>query len=233
MKHSDRQITTEDNNGHSQKKKVAFIDIDGTLIRKMSSERLFCKYLVSKRVITLKDLYRYLKESFKRFLILKGLQFKKNKYYLTGKKIDDILESAKKFFNEKLSPHIPDKFLQEINNLKEKGYMIILLSGTLDPLVECFKNFCKADLGIGTQLVSDNGIITGEIDGTFAYRKGKAVIVKKLQEIYDIDMDRSYAYANQYADVKHMRLVGYPIAVNAGPMLRLYAKINKWYMTNF
>jgi phosphoserine phosphatase len=54
-----------------------------------------------------------------------------------------------------------------------------------------------------------------------------------LEKKYNIDLNSSYAYANHYADVKHMRLIGYPIAVNAGTRLHLYAKKNNWCITKF
>jgi HAD superfamily hydrolase (TIGR01490 family) len=223
----------KDENEDFQKKKVAFIDIDGTLIRKMSSERLFFKYLVYKRIVTPRDILRYLKVSLNRFINYEGLQLKKNKYYLKGKKVDVIFEIARGFFSEKISPHISKEALREINSLRDKGYTIILLSGTLSFLVDCFKNHCNADLGVGTKLVSDNGVFTGEISGIYAYGKGKADIVKRLEKKYNIDLNNSYAYANHYTDVKHMRLMGYPIAVNAGTRLHLYAKRNNWCTTKF
>jgi HAD superfamily hydrolase (TIGR01490 family) len=223
----------KDENEDFQKKKVAFIDIDGTLIRKMSSERLFFKYLVYKRIVTPRDILRYLKVSLNRFVNFEGLQLKKNKHYLKGKKVDVIFEIARGFFSEKISPHISKEALSEINSLRDKGYTIILLSGTLSFLVDCFKNHCNADLGVGTKLVSDNGVFTGEISGIYAYGKGKADIVKRLEKKYNIDLNNSYAYANHYTDVKHMRLMGYPIAVNAGTRLQLYAKRNNWCTAKF
>ena len=216
-----------------QRKRAAIFDIDGTLIKNMSSERLFFKYLVYKRIVTPRDILRYLKVSLNRFINLEGLQLKENKHYLKGKKVDAIFEIARNFFNEKISPHISKEALREINSLRDKGYTIILLSGTLSFLVDCFKNHCNADLGIGTKLVSDNGVFTGEISGIYAYDKGKVDIVKRLEKKYNIDLNNSYAYANQYTDVKHMRLMGYPIAVNASTRLHLYAKKNNWCITKF
>ena len=213
-------------------RKVAIFDIDGTLI-KVSSERQFFKYLIAEKIVTTKDILRVVKVSVYRILNLNNLQVRKNKHYLKGKKVDVIVKVAKTFFNEKLSPLISPKALEEIRCLKEKGYMIILLSGTLIPFVECFKDYCKADVGIGTHLESENGTLTGEMQGTYAYNNGKVDIVKKLAKEYNIDLSNSYSYANQYIDVKFMRLTGFPVAVNASPLLRLYARKNNWCMATF
>lgn len=213
-------------------RKVAIFDIDGTLIN-VSSERRFFKYLISEKIVTTKDILRVVKVSLYRILNLKNLQVRKNKHYLKGKEVGVIVEAAKTFFNERLSPLISTKALEEIKGLKEKGYMIILLSGTLIPFVECFKDYCNADMGIGTHLESEDGILTGEMNGTYAYNNGKADIVKKLAKEYNIDLNNSYSYANQYIDVKFMRLTGFPVAVNASPMLRLYARKNNLCMATF
>jgi phosphoserine phosphatase len=100
--------------------------------------------------------------------------------------------------------------------------------------VECFRKFCNADIGVGTSLAVDkHGFITGEIDGIHSYSSGKVKVVTRLAAEHNIDLSSSRAYANQYLDVKFMRLVGHPVAVNATPLLRLYAKLNRWKMMNF
>ncbi len=123
-------------------RKVAIFDIDGTLI-KVSSERQFFKYLIAEKIVTTKDILRVVKVSLYRILNLNNLQVRKNKHYLKGKKVDVIVKAAKTFFNERLSPLISPKALEEIRCIKEKGYMVILLSGTLIPLLNVLKIIVK------------------------------------------------------------------------------------------
>lgn len=214
--------------------KAAIFDIDGTIIRNISSERVFFRYLLEKGLITFGDLFRFANVFFNNLLLFKGLYLRKNKYYLKNKEYEKIVTSISECFKERISPYISLTALEEINTLKESGYMIVLLSGTLSPFVECFRKYCNADVGIGTNLaVDDKGIITGEINGVHSYSSGKAKIVSRLVAEYKIDLSSSCAYANQYVDVKFMRMVGYPVAVNATPLLRLYAKINRWKTLEF
>ncbi|MCF6158154.1 MAG: HAD-IB family hydrolase [wastewater metagenome] len=215
-------------------KKAAIFDIDGTIIRNISSERVFFRYLINKKIITSKDLLRLANAFVNKLFCLKGVYVRKNKYHLKHKEYERIVSVIHECFREHVSPYISKTALQEINRLKDRGYLIILLSGTLSPFVECFKRSCNADIGIGTRLAIDTrGILTGEIDGIHAYSSGKAKIMNQLVAEYNIDLASSYAYANQYMDVKFMRMVGYPVAVNASPMLRLYAKINRWKIMEF
>ncbi|MFN3532403.1 MAG: HAD family hydrolase [Candidatus Brocadia sp.] len=214
-------------------KKAAIFDIDGTIIKGISSERVFFRFLIEKGIITSRDLLRFANMVLNNLLRFKGLYIRKNKYYLKNKEYERIISDINECFKKRISPHISSVALEEINRLKDAGYMIILLSGTLSPFVECFKRYCNADIGVGTRLAVDEGIITGEIDGIHSYSGGKAKIVNRLAAEHNIDLSASYAYANQYVDVKFMRMVGYPVAVNASPMLRVYAKFNRWKIVEF
>ncbi|KAB2835757.1 MAG: HAD-IB family hydrolase [Candidatus Brocadia sp.] len=214
--------------------KAAIFDIDGTIIRNISSERVFFRYLLDKKLITFQDLLRFANMFFNNLLLFKGLYVRKNKYYLKNKEYEKIVSSINECFKERISSHISSAAIEEMKMLKNAGYFIVLLSGTLSPFVDCFKRYCNADVGIGTSLAFDNkGIITGEINGIHSYSGGKSKIVNRLVTEYNIDLSSSYAYANQYVDIKFMRMVGYPVAVNASPLLRLYAKINRWKIIEF
>lgn len=215
-------------------KKAAIFDIDGTILRNISSERVFFRYLLSKRIITIKDLLQFANVFASNLLQLKGVYLRKNKYYLKNKEYEQVVSEMKECFKRHISAHISETALKEMDILKNAGYLIILLSGTLSPLVECFKKYCDADIGVGTCLAVDNeGKITGEIDGIHSYSGGKVKAVNQLVAEHNIDLSSSYAYANQYLDVKFMRMVGHPIAVNASPMLRLYANIKRWKIVEF
>lgn len=215
-------------------KKAAIFDIDGTIIKNLSSERVLFRYLIDKKIITTRDVLRLAGMFINKLFYLKGLYVRKNKYYLKNKAYEDIVSNINKCFQERISPYISKAALKEIHTLKNDGYVIILLSGTLSPLVECFQKYCNADIGIGTKLaINEAGIITGEIDGVHSYSSGKAEVVENLVAEHGIDLTSSYAYANQYLDVKFMRMVGYPVAVNASRLLRLYAKINRWKTIEF
>lgn len=215
-------------------KKAAIFDIDGTILKDMSSERVLFRYLLQKKVITAKDVVRFTTVFVNKLFLLKGIYLRKNKHYLTDKDYGEFVSHVDECFRDRISPHISPVALEEMNRLKKDGYLIILLSGTLSPLVECFRKHCNADIGIGTSLgVGTNGAITGEVDGIHAYSGGKVKVVERITAEYDLDLPASSAYANQYLDVKFMRMVGCPVAVNATRLLRFYATRNQWRIVEF
>lgn len=213
--------------------KVAIFDIDGTLIKDISSERVFFRYLLRNRIVTFKDLLRYAGLFLKKLFLFEGVYLRRNKSYIRGKRYELLVAEARKCFEEELSSHISKSGTDEINRLKQKGYRIILLTGTLDPIMECFKSYCCADDGIGTTLEMADGNITGRIDGIYAYHLGKADIVRKLSENGRIDLANSYAFANESIDVDFMELVGNPVAVNPDPLLKDHALKEDWRIVEF
>lgn len=213
--------------------KAAIFDLDNTLLKCSSSERLFFKYLITHRIITIRDLFRMATAFLGRLFRLKGIYVKENKFYLRGKDVEVVKSTAARFFRERLASLISSDAMKELKQKKKDGYVIILLSATLGFLLEHFKEHCDADLATGTSLTSLNGHFTGELDGFRPYGSGKAIVLKKMAEEKGIDLSESYAYADRYVDSYHMRLVGHPVAVNARGRFLKYAKRNSWQIVSF
>lgn len=213
--------------------KAAIFDIDHTILKKQSSERIFIKHLREKSIVTTVDIIRFVLTFLTKLISLNGIYVKQNKSYLKGKDIKILEEEATKCFQNKIIPHISTKALKEIQRKKESGYTIILLSGTLDVLIEQFKEYCKADVAIGTHLERVDGLLTGELQGIHPYGRGKAMLLEDLALKMEIDLKSSYAYADHFSDIKFLSIVGNPVAVNAHPGLMFYAKMNGWSIINF
>lgn len=213
--------------------RAAIFDLDNTLLKCRSSERLFFRYLVIHHIITIKDFFRWATAFFGRLFKLKGIYIRENKFYLKGKDMDVIKDAAERFFKERLSSLISGAAMKELEQKKKEGYMIILLSATLSLLLEHFKDYCGADLALGNSLATLHRHFTGELEGIYPFGNGKTIILKKLAEEKGIDLSESYAYADRYIDIYHMRLVGHPVAVNARGKFLKYAKRNNWQIVNF
>ncbi|MFQ5861727.1 MAG: HAD family hydrolase [Candidatus Brocadiales bacterium] len=213
--------------------KAAIFDVDHTILKRRSSERIFVKYLRERDIITTRDIIRFMYTFLTKLISLNGIYFKKNKFYLKGKDIKVLEAEATRCFQNRIMPHISAKALKEMQKKKESGYTIVLLSGTLDVLLKQFKEYCKADVVIGSNLKNVNGLLTGELQGIHPYGHGKAILLEDLALKMEIDLKNSYAYADHFSDIEFLRMVGNPVAVNAHPGLRLYAKISGWSIVDF
>ena len=213
--------------------KAAIFDIDNTILKGRSSERLFIKSLYRKGIVTTGDFLRFAFTLLVKLISLDGIHIKNNKSYLKGKDINIFESEATRCFRDEIAPYISAEALKEIQKKKESGYIIVLLSGTLDVLIEQFKEYCNADVAIGTNLERVNGHLTGELQSTHAYGLGKAKLLKDLATKMEIDLKSSYAYADHFSDIKFLSMVGNPVAVNAHLGLRLYAKMKGWPVVTF
>lgn len=213
--------------------KAAIFDIDHTILKRHSSERIFVKHLLKKGIVTTRDIARFLFTFLIKLFSLSGICIKNNKSYLKGKDIKVLEAEATSCFQEEIRPYISGKAIEEIQEKKRSGYVIILLSGTLDVLVWQFKEYCKADVAVGTELERIDGLLTGELQSTHVYGHGKAKLLGDLALKMEIDLKGSYAYADHFSDIEFLGMVGNPVAVNSHPALRLYAKIKGWAIVNF
>ena len=87
-------------------KKAAIFDIDGTILKNISSERILFRYLMKKGVVTSKDLLRFTHVFLNNLLRFKGLYVRKNKYYLKNKEYEKLVSDIYECFKEQISPHI-------------------------------------------------------------------------------------------------------------------------------
>lgn len=207
----------------------AIFDLDGTIIDN-SSERTFVKYLFSRREIPFTNL-----TSWAGYLLkTQDLQAAKgNKVYLRGKKYDRVCTLAKKCFNELLVDHILPKAMDTIQFHKESGHMVILLSGSLEILVNCFEDYISPDLALGFRLEVINGIITGKTVDLHPFAKNKAVLLKRLAIRYNLDLSNSYAYGNHYSDAYKLSMIQHPVAVNPDRKLKRIATKKGWKIEEF
>lgn len=207
----------------------AIFDLDGTIIDN-SSERTFVRYLLSKSEVPFTNLTRWVG------YLLKTLNLraaKENKVYLRGKEYKKICSLANRCFNELLVDHISSKAMDTIQFHKKSGHMVILLSGSLEILVNCFKDYIFADLAVGYCLEVIDGIITGKAKEPHPYGKNKAVLLKQLATKYDLDLSNSYAYGNHYSDAYELNMTKHPVAVNPDRKLRRIANKKGWKVEKF
>jgi phosphoserine phosphatase len=78
-----------------------------------------------------------------------------------------------------------------------------------------------------------DGRYTGRPAGPFAYREGKAQLVREIAERDGIDLAASYAYSDSESDLPMLRAVGHPVAVNPDSTLARIARDEGWEIMRF
>jgi alcohol-forming fatty acyl-CoA reductase len=109
---------------------------------------------------------------------------------------------------------------------KRAGHRVVLLSGALDFVLEPFKDL--ADDVLTARLREENGAYTGELSGAPVAGEARARMLASFARRRNVDLSRSYAYADSISDLPMLEAVGIPIAVNPDARLRTAAKERGW-----
>ena len=117
-------------------------------------------------------------------------------------------------FESDIKPRLSHAGLQAIREHKEQGHAIVLLSGSLDFLLEPLKEYVEADHLIAAHMEVKEGKLTGKIVGDFPYGGYKAVLINHFAKEHGLDFSRSYAYADHHTDHEVLRLFGNPVVIN-------------------
>jgi len=204
----------------------AIFDIDRTIVKGTSMERLFIRYLFSKGIIGSKDILRTL------LFILSHLTdpiyMHSRRPYIKGKKVDIIVFHAGKCVEERVLPRVSRKAIERINFHKNEGHKVVLLSGTLDILARPLAEYLKVEHVIASSIETVDGYYTGKVIPPLPYSTGKRDILFSLVNRMGIDLKDSFAYGDSISDKFILESVGHPHAINPDPLLKRIARKNKW-----
>jgi len=237
----------------------AFFDLDGTLMAFPSLERRFFRILQDRREIPLRNHFLWLREAVR--LAPRGISgiLQANKMYLRGVQIceehgwrDETPSRRHKSGHRapgqasapprrNLRLPVPVFFEEAMERAAwhaRRGHMIVLLSGTLEPLAREAGRALEAVLaerGIhcavrvcATRLEEVGGRWTGKILGEAMFGKAKERAARRIAAELRLDLGQSYAYGDSVSDQWLLDTVGRSAAVNPGKELAGLARENGW-----
>jgi HAD superfamily hydrolase (TIGR01490 family) len=195
-------------------------------------EKVFVPFLIRRGYLRAPDLARYV------FLYLaRGLggdsSAAQNKAHLQGKDPGELERLAAECFQSKILPRISAEGRRRLNGHREQGHLVVLLTGTLEPLAAQIQQEMGADLVLSARLEVKNGAFSGELAGQRPYGPEKARLVRELARTHGIDLADSYAYGDHHSDYELLDAVGHPHAVNPDHQLRRRATERGWPILQF
>ena len=213
---------------------VAVFDVDRTLVPVTTTERIFIRYLFRKRVLGVGAVAKTL--LFMGRKLGKASPFeviRRERAYLSGLPYEKAVKLARRCFETDIKPRISRAGLQAIREHKEQGHQVVLLSGSLDFLLEPFKEYVGADHLIAANMEVVDGKLTGRIVGDYPYGGLKATIIQHYAEEHGLDFSRSYAYADHHTDHEVLGLFGNPVVVNPKKKMLEIAEREGWEVRRF
>ena len=140
---------------------------------------------------------------------------------------------AEECFRTEIQPRISKAALEAIKDHKAQGHMVILLSGSLDFLLEPLRDFVGADHLIAANMEVVKGKLTGRIVGDYPYGSLKASIIQHFALEHGLDLSQSFSYADHHTDHTLLSLFGNPVVINARPKMQEIARKEGWPMKDF
>jgi HAD superfamily hydrolase (TIGR01490 family) len=211
---------------------AAIFDVDGTLIAGDSLERIFIRFLTQRGELGWRDFLRFGVNGLDS-LVVSGSPLKGNKAYLSGKSAPRINRLARECFELEIVRSLLPRALDRLRWHQRSGHLALLLSGTLDLLLEPLAEYLGVSARIGTELETEGRAFTGRIVGVHPYGEAKAESLKVMNRLGLFNLKRSFAYANSFADRYMLANIGYPIATNADSRLLRLAEKRGWMIEDF
>jgi HAD superfamily hydrolase (TIGR01490 family) len=209
-------------------KRIAFFDLDGTILQGLSSERVFFFHLIKKRHLGIWRLFKYWLSLVKSLPKHKFRIFIKNKAYLAGFSEDEIKQLAEKFVTKNLLPRIHPALIQKIEQHRASNDILVLLTGTPYFLAEVFARHLNIEHVEATYCVLENNYFTEESPTQSPFAEEKLAIAEKLCQQYQADIKDCVAYGNSIHDAPLLAAVGLAIAVDPDKKLHKLAEKNNW-----
>jgi HAD superfamily hydrolase (TIGR01490 family) len=209
---------------------AAFFDLDGTLVPMPSMEKRFFAKLRYRRLMGIRNYFLWLKEAAR--LAPRGINqiVHANKMYLRGVSVHEEASLCVPSFNAegvaRVAWHV------------ERKHLIVIVSGTLEPLAERAARRLEAELDArglkgmirvcATRLEQSDERWTGRIVGESMFGRAKVRAIKRIAAEANLDLQRCFAYGDISSDRWMLEAVGKPTAVNPSNDLARIAWRNEW-----
>jgi HAD superfamily hydrolase (TIGR01490 family) len=149
--------------------------------------------------------------------------------YLRGDSLAELDELGERLFTERVASRVFPFMHEIVQAHQERGHTVVLSSSALTIHAEPVARFLDIDHVLCNHFeVDDNGRLTGRIAKPVVWGRNKATAVQQFCQTNDVDLQRSYFYADGDEDTALMVLVGKPRPVNPRPKLAAMAAERGW-----
>ena len=140
----------------------------------------------------------------------------------------ELEQRAEAHFRGFLQPRIYPQACQQIEAHHRQKHQLVLVTGSLEPIIQPLAAQLGASALIAAQLCQQNGVFTGQLQGGPMTDERKAQALHLFANQNGLDLSRCYAYADGLDDLPMLQTVGHPTVVNPGLRLRRAARQKGW-----
>jgi HAD superfamily hydrolase (TIGR01490 family) len=215
---------------------AAFFDLDRTLLRRSSALALAGSFrergLISRRQLAKAAAWQLL-------FVLRGASHEAVRHaaedglvILRGFTPDEMRALVADAMEPVLQPLVYAEPLHLVEQHRERGEPVYIVSATLQEIVEAIADELGFDGALGTVCEVRDGAYTGKALRAL-HAENKAGCVRELAEAQGYDLEECTAYSDSHTDLPFLETVGHPVAVNPDRELRRAAAERGWPILEF
>jgi len=219
-------------NQPTERKTAAFFDVDGTIVKSaIVHYYVWLRLPLLHPALRLLWMIQFTPKVFYYLLLDKASRTKFNReFYRNYRRLD--VEQLRRLAYEKFDTHLRPKIfpdaLDRIREHRNRGHRVVLVSGSLDFIIQPLADFLECDHTLTVRLHEEDGKFTGELTTPPLSGEEKSRVITEYAELQGIDLTASYAYGDSSADLPMLRCVNHPVAVNPGKAFRRTALEFSW-----
>ncbi len=207
---------------------AAFFDVDNTLLPGEASEVGFFRWLRQRGVVGWPEARASVAWWLRHLPSLSLQPLRERKLYLAGKPAQVIESLGEAFCREALCPRVSPAAMTAIDRHRSEGHRVILLTGSLDFLMEPIAESLQVDRCVASRLEQMGGVYTGQVIPPLPYGEGKLTFVHRLAQELELDLEACFAYGDSPGDRALLGAVGHPTVVNPIRDMGRVARRNGW-----
>ncbi|HLZ35195.1 MAG TPA: HAD family hydrolase [Nitrospira sp.] len=212
----------------SETRVAAFFDVDNTLLPGEASEVRFFRSLWRRGIVGWPELQASAWWLLRQLPSLSLQPLRERKLYLAGKPVQVIEPLAEEFCREQLCPVVSADGMRRLEEHRQAGHVIILITGSLDFLIDPIATALQVDRCIAAQPEEIDGLYTGRLRSPLPYGEGKRQLIQQLGSELGLALPSCFAYGDSPGDREILETIGHPTVVNPIRGMAAIAKQNGW-----
>jgi len=212
---------------------AAFFDVDETIINVKSMFDFLHYFSSIDNNINYKDIINSISKQSREGISRESINLEYWKIY-SGLKRETVLNAIQQWFTSKINNNnfFIKSTIERLKFHQEQKHIIVFVSGSGKDILSPLSKFLKVDHILATELICKNGYYTGDIIPPIMIGDGKAISAKLFAKKNNVNLLKSFAYADHISDIPLLKIVGNPIVVGDSPQMIKYAKNWDWNLLN-
>ena len=218
--------------------RAAFFDVDNTLVRG-STLYFLGRGMYQRGYFTKADISRFVVANLR--FRMTGTEKKEviDRFqkaatdFVGGHQVSDILKLGEEIYDEYVSPKLWERTCEIARQHLTRGEDVWLVTAAPQDMANIIANRLGLTGAIGSKVIINDGIYTGELDGKLLHGTEKAVAIQKLAQERGYELKDCHSYSDSHNDIPLLTAVGHPSVINPDALLRIRALAEGWPIHDF